>query len=122
MSSVFPEITEQDTAAADVGFSILLHALQLLYIDALLSAFRSKFSKQDEVREGIEEQSVAGQSVPSGTAYFLIETLDAFGQIVVNDPSYITLVDAHAESDCGAYYLYTVIDEIILCPVPFVGR
>ena len=39
----------------------------------------------------------------------------------MDDPPHITFVDTHAESDCGAHYLYAVIDEIVLYLVSIRG-
>ena len=55
MGSRFSEITQQYATAADVRFGILLHPLQLLYIDALLSAVGSEFSEQNQVGQRIEQ-------------------------------------------------------------------
>ena len=36
----------------------------------------------------------------------------------MNNPTNVTLVYTHAESNGGAHYLYAVVDEIVLCFVP----
>mgnify|MGYP000164052577 CR=1 FL=1 len=60
-------------------------------------------------------KGVTGHSVPSGTSYFLIETFNAFGQIVMNYPAYIAFVNSHSKGDGGAYHLHAIIDEVVLC-------
>ena len=50
----FPEVVQQNTPAANIGFRILLHAVQFLKIDLLLVAFGSKFGQKNNVSERIE--------------------------------------------------------------------
>ena len=58
----------------------------------------------------------------SGTSYFLIKTFYTFRQVVVDYPTDIRLVDTHAESNRGAYYLNPVIDKIVLRFLPLLRR
>ena len=60
-------------------------------------------------------KGVTGHPVSSGTAYLLIETFNAFGQIVMNHPAHIAFVNSHSEGDGGAYHLHAVVDEVVLC-------
>ena len=55
MVCYFSKITLQYAAAADVGFGVLLHALQFLQVDILLSALGSEFGKQNQVCKRVEQ-------------------------------------------------------------------
>ena len=92
----------------------MLHALQFLDIHLLLSAFFSKTSECNNVGKTIEKHGVGRCSVASGSSYFLIETLDALGQVVVHNPAHVAFVDAHTEGDGGADHLYIVAFEGLL--------
>ena len=121
MVNVFSKVRKQDASATDVGLGILLHALQLLQIDALLTTFTGKLREGDDIAQRIEKQSLAGHAVASSTSHLLIVVLQTLRHVVVDDPAHITLVDAHAESDGGAYHLHTVVDEVLLRLVALQG-
>ena len=54
---------------------------------------------------------MAGRAVAAGAADFLVVALDVFGQVVVNHPAHVALVDAHAEGDGGHDHLQVVLQK-----------
>ena len=56
------EIVEQDTSTAHLTLRILLHTLQFLVVDVLLSTLLRKLPQRDDVADLIEEHRLARQN------------------------------------------------------------
>lgn len=113
------EVVEQDSSSAYPRLGIFLHTFQFLHVHLFLSAFLRKGTQLDDVCHRVEQYRVGRSPIPSGSAYLLIETLNALGEVVVNDPSHISLVYTHAEGYGGAYHLHLVHLESFLHRSPF---
>ena len=61
-----------------------------------------------------QHHAAGGEAITSGAAYLLAVVLDGFGQIVVNDPADIGLVDAHAKGDGGDDAVESAGHEVVL--------
>ena len=108
------EITQQDAPAADVGFAVPLHLFQFLQVHLALPALLGETSKHDQVAQRIEKQRVAPQAIPARPSDLLIIILDASRHVVMDDPAHVAFIDAHPESDRGAYHIHTVVDKVVL--------
>src|SRR5207244_10323142 len=110
------EVGQQRTAAAIAGLGKAHELLQ----PGLASAPFAFGSCLDEVTvdhgiaAAIKEQAIRTQSIPSGAANFLIVTLNAFGQVRVNDKPDVGLVNPHAESHCRDHQRCLVMDEVLM--------
>ena len=108
------EVGEQFRAAATGAFGVA-HDLAELVAGDLLFMVIGHFV--DEVRllcgvtGGKEQQAIAREAVATGAAGFLIVAFDVFGQVVVDDPADVGLVDAHAEGDGRADDPHLVTEE-----------
>ena len=111
------EIVEQDTSTTHLTLRILLHTLQFLVVDVLLSTLLRKLSERDDVADLIEEHRLTRQTVTSATTNLLIIALNALRQIIVHHEAHITLVDAHTKSNGGTHHIYFVVDESLLHPI-----
>ena len=118
---VFAEVVEQNATTANLRFGVFLHAVELLGVDISLAAFDYKFAECDDVLEIVEQHRLGGEAVTARAPDFLVKTLDALGEIVMDDVTDIALVDAHAECDCRTHDIDIVIDEILLHIVAFFG-
>ena len=58
--------------------------------------------------------AAGGKPVTSGAAYLLAVVLDGLGQVVVNDPANVGLVDAHAKGDGGHDAVESASHEVVL--------
>ena len=121
MFARFAEIIEQYAATAHLGLSIFLHTAEAFHVYLALAARPGERGELYDVGIVVEQQGVGRQAVAPRPAYLLIETLYAFGQVVVNDPPDVALVDAHAEGDGRHDDLDAVADEVGLRGVAFVG-
>ncbi len=110
----FTEVIQKNPPSAHLCLGILLHAVQLFYIDFTLSAFFGKATKCYQILQIIEQYGLCRQSVPSASAYLLIETLDALGQVIMYHKTYVTFIYTHTKSNRGTYHVDTVVNEIIL--------
>ena len=68
-----------------------------------------------DIGQRVEEDCVGRGSIAPRTTYLLIETLDALGHVVMDDPAHIALVDAHAEGNGGTDHEQLVVLEQLLC-------
>ena len=111
------EVGEQFGSTAAGALGVARHALELGAGDLALLLVGDLV---DEVRlfgdiaAAVEQEAVAGQAVASGAAGLLVVALDVFGQVVVDHPADVGLVDAHAEGDRGADDLHLVAQEKLL--------
>ena len=64
--------------------------------------------------ETIKHHSFCRQSIPPRTSDFLIIALNIFGQVVMNDPPDVRLVDPHTKCDRRTYDLDPVKLKIFL--------
>ena len=118
---VFAEVVEQNATTANLRFGVFLHAVELLGVDVSLAALVYKFAERDDVLEVVEQHGFGGEAVAARAPNLLIKTLDALGEIVMDDITDIALVDAHAECDCRTHDIDIVVDEILLHIVAFFG-
>src|ERR1019366_2965953 len=68
-----------------------------------------------------EQQTVAGQAIAPGAAGLLVVALDILGEVVVDDPADVGLVDAHAEGDRGANDAGVVAQKAFLVAIALVA-
>ena len=108
------EVAEEDAATAERRLGILLHTLELLGVDGLLTALIDEALEGDDVGVGIEHQGFGLHAVASGTPDLLIVALDVARHIVVDHPADIALVDTHSECHRGADNLHFAVDETVL--------
>ena len=118
MVDLLPEVTEQNTSAANIRFAVTAHAVDFLQVDLLLPALFCKTAVLDEVSYRIEQERVALQPVPPGTSDLLVIVLDASRHIVMDNPTDIAFINSHTEGYSRADNLYAVIDEIVLRLLP----
>src|SRR5450755_1533883 len=105
----FVEVMQLDGMSAVARFRVIQHLAQLLASYALLVLERlagiridlfldEKFGRTNV--GSAEEQGAARRiSVASGAAGFLVVAFQALGQVVMNDPTDVRLIDAHSEGD-----------------------
>src|SRR5450631_1779975 len=96
------KIAEQDTATTDGTIRIRKHLIQLLTCNALFLLI--SFLRDDEfdsVTISIvhKKHTLRRQSIASGTPRLLIVSFQAFGEIVVQNGTYIWFGDAHAKGN-----------------------
>ena len=118
---VLAEVVQQNATTANLRFGVFLHAVELLGVDVSLAALVYKFAERDDVLEIVEQHRFRGETVAARAPNLLIKTLDALGEIVMDDITDIALVDAHAECDCRTHDIDIVVDEILLHIVAFFG-
>ena len=119
---MFPEIVQQDAAAAHVRLRVLLHPAELLHVNLPLSALLGKSRQLHQIAQGIEQDRLGRQAVAPGTPDFLIKALDAFGQVVMDDKPHVGLVDTHPEGHRGTDHLQAVVDKVVLHPLAHLRR
>ena len=114
-----PQVLQHEPAAAAGQLGELHHPRQLLPDVPLLLRVLDLIDEvvlPDLVAVGVDEDALAGQSVPAGPARFLVVTLQGLGQVVVDDEADVGFVYAHAEGDGGDDDGYAVADEVFLGP------
>ena len=84
-----------------------------------MAAFLGKLGELNHIGKRIEQDGVGRGTIASGTTYLLIVALNALWHIVMDNPTHITLVDTHTESNGGTHYLDVVFLEIYLRFVAF---
>src|ERR1039457_6836869 len=105
----FIEVMQLDRAAAVVRFRVIQDLAQLLAGYALFVHERSariridllfdeKFGRTN-VGSAEEQGAVRRIPVASGAAGFLVVAFQALGQVVMNDPTDVRLIDAHSEGN-----------------------
>ena len=88
--------------------SIIIPWLKENYDNCEVIAVSGNVGQADEL-EGLEAKAIA-----TGASAFLIISLDALGQIEVNDKAHIRLIDAHAESNGGHHNNAVILQKTVL--------
>ena len=119
MVGLFVKIIQKDTAATNVRFCILPHLFEFVHVYVLLSTGLGELRQLDDVGQRVEQHGIGRCAITPCTANLLIEALDAFGHVIMDNPTDVALVNAHAESNSGTHYLYLVILETFLRLITF---
>ena len=64
-------------------------------------AFARKLLQLHDVGVVVKEQSIGRVAIATGTPDFLVITLNALGQIIMNNPAHIAFIYAHSKGDGG---------------------
>ena len=87
--SLFSKIIQKNTPTAHTGFGIFLHTLQPFQIHTFLPAIAGKTSKLSQITKRIKQQSIRRHTVAASPPDLLVKTLYTFGQVIMNDKTYI---------------------------------
>src|SRR5258706_9186312 len=101
------------------------HLLQLFAVSTLflrVSFFPDELGILHHVAGAEEQQAIAGEAIPAGSARFLVITFDVFGQVVVHDEPHVWFVDPHAEGDGRANDADLVAQKKFLVLRPLLRR
>ena len=116
LPEVLAEIVEQQFAAALARLRVSQHLGEQLAADLLLGdglALHELLQLLD-VLVAVVGDADAFLAVPAGAARLLVVTLDALGDVVVDDEADVRLVDAHAEGDGGHDHPDLLHQELVL--------
>src|SRR3989344_502788 len=121
------EIAEHELAAAHVAFAIFQHLVQLgisqLPLLRIMYALVHHALQLPCIPATEEKYAVAWQTVAPGAPGFLIISLNALRNVIVDNVTYVRLVYAHPECYGGDACLHVVALEQILIILPLkVGK
>ena len=120
---IFAEVIQQQFPAALAGFGVGDGFVQELLADLLLRHRLPlhEFLQLLDVFITVVCEADAFLAIPPGPAGFLVISLYAFGNVVVDDKTDIRLVDAHAEGDGGHDDVHLFREELVLVLRPGLG-